>query len=173
MNLWEIFDFEGDVEWVARSWGQQGSVTLDGQPFSIQLRHQRLPELDTANIVEVSFFRTDIQGDEALASTNQTPYPGKVYGTVINQLAKKSKDHDAFYFTAEHRHSSTEGYQQRVGIYQTLAHRVSMRTGLQVYEKASPWNHEWLVSKMAPGGFAWKNEREEQRLECLRDRTTQ
>lgn len=94
------------------------------------------------------FFRKDLDGEKSFSTTNATKsIPSKVYGIVSNGLLEKFKEYDAFYFSAERRHStSVSEYDTKIKIYGAIANKISKRIGAYFYESEMSSHCQFLVS---------------------------
>jgi hypothetical protein len=152
MILWEIVDSEVDINWIDKSTYELGAFKLDEKMYVIQIRRIHVPgveELSNKRTAEVSFFRGDIEDVERAHSTlGDVLYPFKIYGVVFNALVKKFQEYDAFFFTAERRHSGVD-FDKKIKLYDTLAHRLSRRvSGIYYYNVTVHDAEEFLLSKV-------------------------
>lgn len=155
MELWELFeafDSRVDIKWQGHGSGEYGVFALDDKIYQIDLSKTLVPHLKTKNAVEVSFHRAAMEKEKSFSSTNDITAPTAVYGTVANALTDRFNKYDAFYFTAEERHSKNEDqYEKKARLYRILADRLSKRSGGTLYVSKSQGRTEYLISKIEPG----------------------
>jgi len=154
MKIQEIFDTSANLVWQ-----QNGRFELtafnQGENYVIQIDRKnfnQFPELKHFKVAEISFFRYGVENsDEAHTTTTQNlDVPVKVYGIVLNALLKKMDDYDAFFFSAEAKHSRTlEEFESKKSIYFWIADRVSKRlSGITFYECEHNTSAQFLISKI-------------------------
>lgn len=154
MKIQEIFDTSTNIVWQ-----QNGRFELaafdQGEKYVIQIdkkKFHQFPELNNSNVAEISFFRYGVENsDEAHATIRQnSDVPVKVYGIVLNALLKKMDDYDAFFFSAEAKHSRTlEEFESKKSIYFWIADRVSKRLpSIIFYECEHDTSAQFLISRI-------------------------
>jgi hypothetical protein len=140
-----------------------GVFTYEGKPYVLQLhvRPLQFEELRGLRTAEVSFFRHDIQGDKSYATVDDLDAaPFKVYSVITNRLVDLSADFDAFYFSAEQRHSDdVQQFQKKVRIYRYMSDLFQKRTGWWYYEADNPFRA--VVSRIEVHDSIFKNPLEE------------
>jgi hypothetical protein len=154
MKIQEILNTSADLVWQ-----QTGRFELaafnQGEKYVIQIDRKKFyqfPELKQFKVAEISFFRYGVKNsDEAHATLRQNlDVPVKVYAIVLNALLKKMDDYDAFFFSAEAKHSRTlEEYESKKSIYFWIADRVSKKLpGVTLYEYETDFSAQFLISKI-------------------------
>jgi hypothetical protein len=151
MEIWEIFDSSiKDLKWQKTGRFELTEFEVDSQSFIIQIEQKRLhlPSLNAFKTAEVSFFRKDLDGEKAFSTGNQSTIPSSVYGIVSNSLLDKFKEYDAFFCTAEKRHSLSQSeFETKVKIYSMISNKISKRLGAYYFEKESVDYCAFLVSR--------------------------
>jgi len=152
MKLSEIFDSDVDLQWQINGRFILTSFTANGIPYLIQIEKKPLyfDELKDKKTAEVSFARNDIEDTEKAHSTAKSSnFSAPTYGVVANALTKKFEDFDAFYFTANRRHSSSQDeFQSKANIYGILGNRIAKKTGAFFYEGKEGADSVFLVSRI-------------------------
>ena len=170
MKLNEIFDTEiKNLHWQSHGRYLLAGIKIDKIFFTIQIERKPLLIFDNSIKVksaEVSFFRTYEQDEDKAFSTydDLKQSPVSIYGSIANALANQFKDFDAFYFSAERKHSSSEKqFQQKKKIYFTLADRLRRKgSNVDLFELETPSSQEYLVTKVKPSAKSnLKNELKE------------
>lgn len=160
MKLYEIFDSKiNNLQWQVHGRYLLSGVIIDDQQYTIQIEKKPLLFFDNPQAVksaEVSFFKTNEDDSEKAFSTqnNFKKTPVSVYGVIANALVDQFYNFDAFYFSAEKRHSNTEKeFQQKKTIYFLLADRLRKKIpNVQLFELETSTAQEYLVSKIEPIG---------------------
>ena len=152
MKITEIFDSNLDLQWQQNGRFELTSFTVGNMEYSIQIEAKPLPsipELKNKRTAEVSFFTKDTDISKAFSTQYEFGNSAiKVYGVVLNAIANKFKDYDAFYFIAKPEHSSnTEELKTKSGIYLTLANKVATSNNIRVYDQKTKYGNAFLVSK--------------------------
>lgn len=154
MKLDEVYDSDIPDLLYPVGWGWQGIFKWGEQQFTVQLSKIAPPAVKFTRAYEVSFFRSDIKGDDAYSSHDgQEEVPVKVYGVVLNSVRRvwREEDIEALFFTAEPRHSKNSDQRDRKErIYGMLAHRMFRSEGgfLYVHRGDGKINAtEWLIAK--------------------------
>lgn len=154
-ELQEVFDSKIDVSWSKQAWGYIGGFSINDQPYKVELRKTTVAGLKGHNPAEVSFYLADVTDDSAFASTNKAHHiASTIYGVVFNALNERYDDFDAFYFSAETRHSGNE-YSKKVALYTHLATQISRRRGATLYVSENASRTDFLLSKIEPTGSHW------------------
>lgn len=155
MKLIEIFDHTEILDWQRNGKFELAKLILDNAAYLLQIESKLLfPKNQVLELVgkktaEVSFNLLDIAGDNSFSTSNSSTKPIKVYGAVLNGLAEKFTDYDAFYFSAERRHSKTEEeFESKKEIYLLAANKAKKRTGALLYESEDGRGAYWLLSKI-------------------------
>lgn len=155
MQLTEVFDTNIKLEWTTRGRFELASFIVKDVGYVIQIERKPIrmvEELKNKKTAEVSFFTKTGNADESHTSTNKIGNAApKVFGIVFNAIAEKFKQYDAFYFSAQTKHSkSEEELTTKSEIYLTLANSVAKRVSVpaRVYDQRSRYGHAFLVSKI-------------------------
>lgn len=156
MLLDEIFNHTEQLNWQLNGRFELAEFTVDNVKFQIQIDRKPLDafaDLKNKKTAEVSFFREDIQNHDDAHSTagNSKKISVKVYGAVLNGLKDKFDNYDAFYFTAERKHSTNqEEFEAKNRIYFYMSDRIAkhFHTLVYFYEKETSAKTEYLVSKI-------------------------
>jgi hypothetical protein len=165
MKIQEILDSEIPDVLYQTNWGWQGNFKWGEHLFTIQLSKIAAPAIPRLRTYEVSFFRTDMKGDDAYSSYDgQEEVPVKVYGVVLNAVRRAWREHDmdALFFTAEPRHSKdSEQHERKERIYSFLSQRVFRAEGGYLYVRRGDGQHyptEWLLTReeLPPNSY-WTN----------------
>lgn len=160
MLLWEIFDTELDIEWKQSGRFVLGPFIWDDKKYTIQIENKPLdfPELKGKKTAEISFFRSDKEGEAAFSTSSDTSFPIRVYGVSANALIKKYEEYDAFYFIAEKRHSKNEKeFKIKTDVYDLISDRLAKRIGAKLYDYRTPVSNEYLVSRIKIKSDKFKN----------------
>lgn len=179
MKLNEIFDSKiENLQWQQNGRHLLSSIFIDDQQYIIQIEKKPLLFFDNAlkiKSAEVSFFKADEEDSEKAFSTqnNFKKNPVSVYGVVINALIDQFNNFDAFYFSAERRHSNSEKeFQQKKMIYFMLADRLRKKiSNVELYELENERAAEYLVSKIKPN-YKLKNTLKEALLQFDMSKTS-
>jgi methionine synthase II (cobalamin-independent) len=154
LKIQEIFDNYADIVWQQNGRFELASFVC-GEKYVIQIDRKNLnqfPELKRSRVAEISFFRYDVDDSDAAHTTarQDLDVPVKVYGIVLNALLKKMEEYDAFFFSAETKHSRTlEEYKSKKSIYFWIADRVSKKlSGVTLYEYECNVSAQFLISKI-------------------------
>lgn len=164
MNLQEIHDSEIPDLLERQPWGWIGQFRWGEQTFTVQLGQRAVSGTPRDwKIFEASFFRTDVDGDDAFSTyTGSEEVPVKVYGVVLNALRRvwQEADLDAIFFTAEPRHSKdADQHERKERIYGYLAQRIFRGDGgyLYVHRGNIKAATEWLVTRQPLSSSYWTN----------------
>jgi len=153
MKLDEIFDTKLDLSWQLHGRHELTSFTVEDKTFVIQIERRPLSEVPETNglkTAEVSFYRHDLDNDDAFNTTKESPkMTSAIYGIMTNAVAVKFESYDVFYFSAERKHSSNqEEYETKVRIYDALSRRVKGRyKNVFRYEAEVQDKMQFIVSK--------------------------
>lgn len=158
MKLNEIFDSKIDnLHWQTHGKYLLTAVMIDEHEYIIQIEKRSLLFFDNplkVKSAEVSFFKADEKDNEKAFSTQHVfkKTPVSVYGVITNALIEQFNNFDAFYFSAEKRHSNNQKeFDQKKAIYFMLADRLKKKiSGVELYELESETAAEYLVSKIEP-----------------------
>lgn len=160
MLLWEIFDTELDIEWKKSGIFDLGPFVWDDKKYIIQIENKQLdfPELIKKRTAEISFFRSDKEGEVAFSTSNDTSFPIRVYGVVANALTKKVSNYDAFYFSAEKRHSKNEKeFKIKTDVYDLISDRIAKNVGMKLYIHLDADKNRYLISRIKIKSDKFKN----------------
>ena len=155
MQLIEIFDTDLPLAWNKNGNIEQAVFKCDEEIYVIQIEIKPLldiPELKGKKTAEVSFFK-HVEGEENSDknfSTNQTKtFSISVYSVVGRNLKRKFADFDAFYFSAEKRHSNdVKEFDRKKQIYRSLADRLrkDISYNIKIYETENNSSATFIVS---------------------------
>jgi len=154
MKICEIFDAKIDVEWQQRGRFELATFTC-GEDYIIQIERRifhGLKELNIAKTAEVSFFRKNIKDAIATFSTTKQniDVPVRIYAIVLNAISGKMDNYDAFFFSAESKHSKTQDeYNSKKNIYSAIADKIAKKMpGIMYYERETNYSGEYLITKI-------------------------
>jgi len=150
MELWEILTSTAVIDWEHKGNFELGEFTVDDRRFVIQIERKNPPGAfdPSSRFAEVSFWSHGVDGDDAFKSDGRFTSPARVYGIVANALIDRFSDYDAFYFSAERRHSEdVKEFEARTGIYNWAAERISKRIGADYLENRGITANEFVVSR--------------------------
>jgi hypothetical protein len=151
MKLSEIFDSAPPIQWQTNGRFELGSISYHDFTYVVQVEHKPLHivGLNGKRTAEVSFHRDLHDSELAHSTTGDIGQPFVLYGAVANGLLEKFKQYDAFYFIANHRHSeSADQFESKRQIYFFLANRMAKLIGAKFYERSTPPDYEFIVSKL-------------------------
>lgn len=154
MKICEIFDTNLDVEWQQNGRFELAMFTY-GEDYIIQIEKRKLhgfQELNKAKTAEVSFFRKNIEDGVATFSTTKqsVDVPVRIYAIVLNAISGKMDDYDAFFFSAEAKHSKTQDeYDSKKSIYSAISDKIAKKMiGITYYERETNYSGEYLITKI-------------------------
>jgi hypothetical protein len=152
MMVSEIFDTKFDIQWKSTGRFDLGAFRVNDRTYQVQIETKVLQYevLKGKKTAEISFSRHDINDSEkSYSTTGEESVPLAVYGIVANNLEKKFKNFDAFYFEAVRRHSKTaEEFRIKREIYSFIADKIAKRTGAYFYENSRNSDQEFLITRI-------------------------
>lgn len=165
MKIQEILDSDIPDVLYRTAWGWRGEFKWGEHLFTVQLTKVAAPGMPRWLTYEVSFFRSDLRGDDAYSSGGTSEeVPTKVYGVVLNAVRRAWREHDmdALYFTAEPRHSKDAAqHERKERIYSFISQRVFRSEGGYLYVHRGDGEHyptEWLLTREElPATDYWTN----------------
>lgn len=154
----EIFDHKENLAWQSHGDFQMAAFTMNSRRYQIQIQTiQRVPyrnvkELAGKKIGDVSFLDiTDnkVSDDSFATSKDHQQSSIKVYSTVLNGIADKFDDYDAYHFEADRRHSnSAEEFNAKLHIYESLVRSLKSKQAFHYYERNESGSKYFLISKI-------------------------
>lgn len=154
----EIFDHKENLTWQSHGDFQMAAFSMGGRRYQIQIQTiQRVPyrnvkELTGKKIGDVSFMDiTDnkISDDSFATSKEHQSSSIKVYSTILNGIASKFDEYDAYHFEADRRHSnSNEEFNAKLHIYESLVKSLKSKHAFHYYERKESGSKYFLISKI-------------------------
>jgi hypothetical protein len=155
MKLYEIFNSKVDLMWQKQGRFDLAPISFEGLPYQIQIEKKPLYDVFVEALkiksAEVSFYKVDVDNEDKAHSTSNDfkINPAMLYGVIANSVSEKFSEYEAFYFSAERKHSNSEKeYKQKCKIYFFLADKLKKNSNnTTYYENETNLKKEFLVCK--------------------------